>query len=372
MRERSLKIAQISTPHISTPPKGYGGSELVAGQIAEELTRRGHRVTLFATPDSTARVAELVSFPQVDQVSDFEHRELVHTAYAMQAAGEFDVVHNHCLSAGPALITLSPRPVVSTLHYVHPLVRAFPAHPYVAVSLKQRQLFPELNICAVVHNALDVNLFTFRQKKDDYLLFLGRFHPNKGPHLAIEVAKRLSRRLVLAAPPPPPDQEGYFREKIRPHLSELIDWIGPVEGQRKDDLLGNARCLLAPICWDEPFGLVFLEAMACGTPVITFRLGAAPEVVRHNETGYLVETVEEMVEAVAKLESIDPVACRHHVATNFTIGKMADGYLAVYRRLLRGKQEPTKSTLLQDGCGKLGEDAGRNFDPFFVPSDQRL
>jgi len=329
-----MRIAQISTPHIPTPPAGYGACERVAGQLVEGLVSRGHHVTLFAARGSTAPAQEIRTFARVADLPVFEHRELVHAALALREAGEFDVVHNHCLTAGPALSGLAGRPVVTTLHYAHPIARAFPEHSYVAVSENQRRLMPDLSFVGVVHNAADLSAHTFRASKGDYLLFLGRFHPNKGPHLAIEVADRLGERLIIAAPSPPPDQEEFFEAKVRPRLGGRIEWVGPVEGAEKDRLLGGARCLVAPICWDEPFGLVFVEAMASGTPVVTFRRGAAPEVVDHGRTGFVVDTLEEMVAAIPQVPELRPVDCRRHVEARFGVDRMVEGYLEVYQRLL--------------------------------------
>ena len=329
-----MRIAQISTPHIAAPPKGFGASELIAGLLAEELTRRGHHVTLFTTVDSPARVSEVAYFPEARGLEPFELRELLHIGRALEGAREFDIIHNHCLSAGPAFGKLAPVPFISTLHYLSPAVRAFPRCTYVAVSESQRRSLPDLNIAAVVHNAIDPSAYTLRLEKKSYLLFLGRFHPNKGVHLAIEVAKRRGEHLIIAALPPPDDQRDYFDSHIRPHLGGLIEWVGGVEGPVKDELLGHARCVLLPICWDEPFGLVYLEAMACGTPVLTFARGAAPEVVQHGRTGYVVRTLDEMIAALDRIQDIDPWECRRHVEAHFTVSRMADDYLSVYQTLI--------------------------------------
>jgi len=329
-----MRIAQISTPHIPTPPAGYGGCERIAGYLAEGLVRRGHQVTLFGAAGSTAPADEVRTFPRAAEPAEFDHRELTHVALSLREASRFDVIHNHCLTAGPALAGLVERPCLTTLHYVHPIVRAFPEHPYVAVSECQRRSLPELRFAGVVHNAVDPTAHTFRAVKGDYLLFLGRFHPNKGPHIAIEVARRLGERLIIAAPAPHPDQEPYFEEQVRPGLGGRIEWIGPVEGAEKDRLLGEARCVVLPVCWDEPFGLVYLEAMASGTPVVTFRRGAAPEVVAHGRTGYVVDTVEEMVAAVPLAAGLRPESCRRHVEVSFGVDRMVEDYLEVYRRLL--------------------------------------
>ncbi len=328
-----MRIAQISTPHIPTPPIAYGGSELVASHITEELVRRGHQVTLFATPDSQTS-ATLVSFPKVNEASSFDQRELVHVANAFRYAGDFDIIHNHCLSAGPALAQASPTPVASTLHYIHHILRFFPDHDYVAVSYSQRRLANNLRIRDVIHNAVDVNKFTFEQDKDDYLLFLGRFHSNKGAHIAIDVASRSGDRLLIAAPSPPPDQQDYFDRLIKPRLNGRIEYVGEIRGEIKAKLLAKAKALIFPLAWDEPFGLVLLEAMASGTPVIATNRGSVSEVVLHGKTGYIVNSVDEMIDAIENTGNIIPSNCRTHVEQNFSIDRMVDKYIALYHSLL--------------------------------------
>ena len=331
-----MRIAQISTPHLPTPPAGYGACERVAGHLVTGLVRRGHQVTLYAAAESTAPAHELRAFAQAAEPDHFDHRELTHVALALREAGQFDLVHNHCLTAGPALAGFVDRPCLSTLHYVHPIVRAFPEHPYVAVSDSQRRSLPELSFAGVVNNAVDLRSHTFQPAKGDYLLFLGRFHPNKGAHLAIDVARRLGERLVIAAPPPHLDQQAYFEEQVRPKLGGRVEWVGPVEDAEKDRLLGGARCVVLPICWEEPFGLVYLEAMASGTPVVTFNRGAALDVVAHGRTGFVVDTVEEMVAAIPRVGGLRPEVCRRHVERHFGVDQMVEGYLAIYDRLLTG------------------------------------
>ena len=330
-----MRIAQLSTPHLPTPPKGYGASELIASMITEELVRRGHEVTLFAHRDSVTS-AHLVHFPLVEEVQKFDYRELAHVSKALSLADRFDIVHNHCLFAGPAMASLLGLRCISTLHYTHPVLACFPEHPFVAVSYAQKAA-STLNVVGVVYNAVDLDRYYISPNKDDYLLFLGRFHPNKGADIAIEVAKRLGTRLLIAAPKPHPDQHAYFDEQIKPHLNEQIQYLGEVTGKRKSALLARAHCVLLPDRWDEPFGLVVLEAAASGTPVVATRKGAIPELVLEGVTGYLAEDVESMAEAVKKVGSINPSSCRAHVAAGFSIARMVDGYLVLYEKALQGK-----------------------------------
>jgi len=328
--ERSWRIAVVSTPHIKTPPSGFGGSEQVAGGLAQELARRGHHVTLFATADSHSP-GKLRYFPSAlpeGPYSDPGYREVIHLCHAL-ATESFDLVLNHCLKAVPALALYRDAPVLTTLHYHPPILDEFPSMRYVAVSQRQAALAGAagLNIVGVAYNGIDPSPFRPTAQKDDYLLWIGRFHAYKAPDLAIEVARRLGLRLLLAASPPPEDQRSYFEAQVRPRLGGPIEWVGGVEGEAKYRLFERARCTLCPLRWEEPFGLVMVESMAAGTPVIAFRRGAAPEIVAHGETGFIVDDVEGMAQAVRRVEAIDPMQCRRRVEDHFTAWAMAERYL---------------------------------------------
>jgi len=329
-----MKIAMISTPHIPSPPRGYGASELIAGTLAEGLHRRGHTVRLFACPGSSTSVDELHTFPETSYARTYEQRELIHVARALSESQDCDLIHNHCIGAGPAFSNFAAIPFMTTLHYLHPLVFAHPDAPYIAVSDHQRRTLSNVNVVARIHNGIDLRDFPLSRQRDDYLLFLGRFHPNKGADSAIDVAERLGRKLVIAAPAPPDDQRDWFEECIRPRLRGSIEWVGPVEGGQKAALIGRAAASLVPIRWDEPFGLVIIEAMACGTPPIVMRRGAAPEIVVDGVTGFLVDDVRQMIEAVERASTVNPDTCRRHVQENFSVEKMVDGYVRLFENYL--------------------------------------
>ncbi len=329
-----MRIAMISTPHVPTPPRGYGASELIAGLLAEGLCRRGHYVRLYASPESAARVDEIRSLSETGLARTFEQRELIHVAHAVREASDCDLIHNHCLTVGSAFAALARCPFVSTLHYLHPSITAFPSSPSVAVSDQQRAALAGLNVIGRVHNGVDLAAFPLSRQRDDYLLFLGRFHPSKGADLAIEVARRAGRRLIIAAPSPPDDQRDWFDREVRPGLGGPIEWVGPVEGERRATLLGQATATLVPLRWEEPFGLVMAEAMACGTPPIAMRRGAAPEIIVDGVTGYLVDDVPGMVAAIDRASEIDPLDCRRHVEAHFSVDRMVDQYVALYRDYL--------------------------------------
>ena len=353
LRQR-LRIAQIAPPHKAIPPEGYGGSELVAGNLTEELVRRGHEVTLFAHPDSTT-TARLVAFPEAAGITDFDRHELVHAAraleHAVEHAADFDIVHNHCLSVGPALAALAGSagaPVVSTLHYQHTITPAFPEHPYVAISRSQRALAKALNVVAVVYNGIDCARFplTEHERRSRYLLYMGRMDARKGTDIAIQVARLLDAELVLAGPPPDQDQVPFYEEHVQPWIGGRITYVGEAKGRRKIELLTRARCVLVPSRWNEPFGLVACEAMACGTPVVASTRGALPELVADGETGYLAATPQEMAAGVERAGAINPHRCRRHVEEHFSAASMAEGYLAVYDALLSGADVPTRTNAM--------------------------
>ena len=327
---------------MAIPPIGYGGSELVAGNLTEELVRCGHEVTLFAHPDSTTS-ARLVAFPEAASIGDFDRHELVHAARALEHAEDFDIIHNHCLSVGPALaaVGVAGRPVVvSTLHYQHTIAPAFPEHRYIAISRSQRALAKALNVVGVVYNGIDCVRFPVTERKSSYLLYMGRMDARKGTDIAIQVARLLNAELILAGPPPAQDQVPFYEERVRPAFGGRITYVGEAKGRRKVELLAGARCVLVPSRWNEPFGLVACEAMVCGTPVIASTRGALPELIEDGETGFLAATPEEMAAAVEHASSIDPHRCRRHVEEHFSAASMAEGYLAVYDALLGGISVP--------------------------------
>lgn len=343
-----MRIALLSPPWIPVPPSGYGGIEWVVSLLAEELVARGHDVTLFATGDSKT-TAELRFVFDVGPVAQM-HQALPysmhvgaayrHIAAEARAGRPYDVVHDHtawlALSFGPLIRC----PLVHTLHGAaveqeREFFRGVRDHAtFVAVSGYQTKSFSEVDVSAVVPNAVDVASFPFQAAKEDYLLCLGRIARDKAQGLAIEVAKRVGMPIVLAGKVDPGVDTEYFEEAVRPHIDgQLVRFEGEVPDHRKRELFAGARALLFPIQWDEPFGLVMIEAMACGTPVIATPFGAVPEVVDDGVTGFVVRDVDEMVRAVARLDEISPAACRAHVEARFSPSVMTDGYERVYEQV---------------------------------------
>ncbi len=341
-----MRILQLAPLWESVPPPAYGGTEAVVGLLTEELVAQGHDVTLAASGDSTTTAHHLATYHRslrrADDLRDRNPYDWAHTALALREAGDFDVVHNHAGELAMAMSLLTKTPMLTTMHCLTTPDTRFVWDRYEGGfnTISKSQQPPALNpraharFMGHVYNAIDVESFPFQAVKGDDLLFLSRMAPEKGPEAAIEVAKRLGRRLIMAGKVDNYDRK-YFDESVR-HLidGDQIIFFGEADAEQKRELYRNAHCLLMPLMWEEPFGLVMPEAMACGTPVVAFRRGSAEELIRHGRSGYIVDTVDEMVEAVQQIGLIDPAACREHVRTHFSREIMAAQYLRVYEELL--------------------------------------
>jgi glycosyltransferase involved in cell wall biosynthesis len=337
-----MRIAIIAPLEMRVPPVAYGGTELVVSLLTEELVRRGHDVTLFASGDAVTN-ARLVSVcPRFLRGSgrDAGILNMLNVVTCLEQATHFDIIHNHTFPEGLAMAGLVRTPVLSTLHggLTDDQLVLFEHYKgwYNTISFSQKELLPpKERFAGVVYNAIDCASYPFNSgRRDDYLLFLSRMSIEKGPHVAIDVARRLRARLILAGNVHAVD-ERYFRSQVLPHVDgDQIQYVGEADYHRKRELMAGAWCLLAPITWPEPFGLFMAEAMACGTPVVAFNRGAAPEVVRHGVTGYVVDTLDDMVEAVQRVHDIDPKRCREHVEHHFDVPRMVDQYVAVYQQVM--------------------------------------
>lgn len=326
---------------------GYGGTERVVSYLTEELVRCGHRVTLFASGDSRtdARLVPVAARPLRARGvrADQAHVELLRELDLVFArAEEFDLIHCHVDYEAFSRARLSRTPTLHTLHgrldlpHLAAIYREFDETPLVSISQAQRTaLAPlEVNWMSTVHHGLPLALYPYSPVVGDYLLFLGRISPEKRPDLAIEVAKRAGIRLKIAAKVDAADRE-YFARVIRAAMDHpLIEFLGEVDQPTKLPLLRGARALIFPIDWPEPFGLVMIEAMACGTPVVARPLASVPEVVVDGHTGFLATSVDELVEAVREVGRLDRAECRRHVEQRFSVQQMATRYEAIYRRLV--------------------------------------
>jgi glycosyltransferase involved in cell wall biosynthesis len=343
-----MRIAQISPLAESVPPKLYGGTERIVSYLTEELVREGHDVTLFASGDSRT-AAELVRCSNTALRLDPTVREtlpyhLVMLDQVFRSADEFDVLHFHIDLLHYPLARFSGHPILTTLHGrldlpdLWPFYRAFPELPLVSISDAQRAPMPPVNWVGTVYHGLPRDLLPFnRQPKDGgYLAFLGRISPEKRPDRAIEIANRTGMLLKIAAKIDKADQ-AYWTETISPlvNSSPNVEFVGEIGEDQKSAFLGNAYALLFPIDWPEPFGLVMIEAMACGTPVIAFRAGSVQEVVAEGKSGFVVDAVEDAVRAVRQVAFLDRADVRACFEDRFTAERMANDYLAIYRRLLK-------------------------------------
>jgi glycosyltransferase involved in cell wall biosynthesis len=340
-----MKIAQISPLYESVPPRGYGGTERVVSYLTEELVRQGHEVTLFASGDSKTS-AKLFPISQRSLRLDQNCVDpmILHTLLVekiFEHASGFDIIHSHIDYLIYPMARKSPAaPVLSTLHgrldlpHYIPLYKEFPDMPVISISDAQRKPLPWINWQATVHHGLPKNLYSFREQRGGYLAFVGRMSPEKRVDLAVEIAIKSGMSLKIAAKVDKNDRE-YF-ESIRHVLDHpLVDFIGEIPEDHKNDFIGNAAALVFPIDWPEPFGLVMIEALACGTPVIARRCGSVPEIIEHGKTGFIVDMVDEAVEAVRQIPAISRRQCREAFEARFTNELMAKNYLSVYHQYLK-------------------------------------
>jgi glycosyltransferase involved in cell wall biosynthesis len=346
-----MRIAQVAPLYESVPPRLYGGTERVVSYLTEELVRLGHEVTLFASGDSDTSAKLVAACPRALWRDAGCRETLPHHVRLLELVfrdvSRFDVLHFHCDYLHFPLLRRHPCPGVTTLHGrlhvpdLRALFEEYAEAPLVSISDDQRRPLPGANWQATVYHGLPRDLHTYRDRPGDYLAFLGRLSPEKRVDRAIDIARRAGMRLKIAAKIYP-EERAYFQETVEPLLRASRPWVeflGEVGGRDKDELLGNARALLFPIDWPEPFGLVMIEALACGTPVVAWRQGSVPEVIADGVTGFVVDGVEEAVRAVGRVGGLSRRDCRLAFEERFDAARMAQGYLAVYRRLARGDEE---------------------------------
>jgi glycosyltransferase involved in cell wall biosynthesis len=333
-----MKVAVLSSVAWRTPPRHYGPWEQVASNIAEGLVKRGVEVTLFATGDSiTAGKLESICEQgfEENRNQDYKVLECLHISNLMEKAGEFGLIHNNFDFLPLTYSGLIKTPLITTIHgfssqKIIPVFKKYNSiGNYVSISNADRSA--ELDYIATVYNGLNIHDFDFVALPDDYLLYFGRIHHDKGTAEAIEIAKRSKRKLLIAGII---QDENYFKEKIEPELNDQIQYIGHAGPEKRNELLGKASALLHPINFNEPFGMSVAEAMLCGTPVIAFNKGSMPELIQHEKTGFLVNTIDEAVNAVSALKNIVRNDCRDWAASQFSSDKMVDDYYKLYQQIL--------------------------------------
>ena len=337
-----MNIGLICPVWFPVPPEAYGGTERVVALLADGLVDAGHDVTLFASGESQTR-ARLESFFHTAPSEWIGHTywEMQHMIFALHRSGDFDVLHDHTGLLGLALGGLLDVPFCHTVHgpldgqpgrMYEDVVSLVPRAKLISISLNQRRPKPNLPWIANCPNALDLSVYPFRRSGGDYLLFLGRMSPDKGAHRALAVALETGLPLKIAAKCREPLEIRYFDEFIRPHLGGSIEYVGEVGHADKVELLMGARALISPIDWEEPFGLMMIEAMACGTPVLSTRRGAAPEIIEHGRTGILVDNYREMEDpaVLEQADNLDPAALRREVEERFSPEHMVAEYVAAY------------------------------------------
>jgi glycosyltransferase involved in cell wall biosynthesis len=336
-----LRIAVLSPVWFPVPPPGYGGIEWVVSLLADGLVDAGHDVTLFASGDShtKAHLSSAFATAPSHQIGQ-TFWELKHALSCLERAGDFDVINDHTGLLGLALGGLVDTPVVHTVHgplsgepglLYDAVLRTVPDAALISLSMNQRAPRPDFPWIANCPNALDLSVYPVKPHTGDYLLFVGRMSTDKGCHRAIAVATEAGLPLKIAGKNREPDEQAYFREFVEPHLNDRIQYLGEVNHGQKVELLQDARATLFPIEWEEPFGLVMIESMACGTPVIATRWGAVPEVIDDGRSGIIVGHYREMADALERADALDPLECRRYAEERFSPERMVEDYLEAYR-----------------------------------------
>jgi len=344
-----MRIAQIAPLWIPVPPVTYGGTELVVSWLCDELVRRGHQVTLFASGDSRTKAKLVPIWPRSLWQAKLRTPHAVFSLLyerLLSLQDEFDIIHDHCEFYTTAYSRFLKVPIVTTLH--HPLseesiilYKKFPNINFVAISKNQKKSAPGINIVRTIYNGLPVEKYEFNPSPKNYLLWLSKIMPEKGLAEAIDIAKLNGEKLIISGNIPP--QYGdYFDFRIKPLIDgKNIQFVGAADFSKKVELLKNAKAFIFPVQRPEPFGLVVIEAMACGTPVIAFREGSMPELIEDGKTGFLVNSVEEACRALKKIGNISREYCREHVKKNFNLHRMVNRYEKLYKKIVAKHEKET-------------------------------
>lgn len=343
-----MRIAQVAPLWERVPPPTYGGIELIVSLLTEELVKRGHEVTLFASGDSLTSAKLVAVHPRAlrldSTIKEPAVYELLNLASVYEKAPEFDIIHSH---VGLGMIPYSNFLKTPTVHTLHGIFTADnqkvfeygKTQPYISISNSQRETKLGLNYLATIYNGINVSSYKFYPQPiyPPYLAFLGRLSPEKGVHLAIKIAQETGYPLKIAGKVDNVDK-AYFQELVKPHIDgEQIEYLGEANHIQKNTIMGNAIATLFPITWREPFGLVMIESMASGTPVVAMHLGATEEVIVDGKTGFLCDNIQECIYAIDKIETLNRYSCRQYVENNFSYQKMTDSYEAVYQNIITAK-----------------------------------
>ena len=336
----------VAPPWFKMPPGAYGGIEWMLYWLVEGLSARSHEIVLVSVGESETSAEFIQTYREApsDRLGQ-PFPEVVHAAAvgrALRDAG-VDLVHDNSL-AGPLLAFGRQVPTIVTAHgpvdgeVGHYYRLLSPVVTMVAISDAQRRIAPDLSWAGTVYNSIPVEEYPIREVKEDFAVWLGRIHPEKAPHLAIDAAREAGIPLVLAGKCAEPLERQYFETEIAPRLGPGVQWTGVADTERKKDLLSRASCFIFPIRWEEPFGIVMVEAMACGTPVVALRAGSVPEVVVDGVTGFVCDLPEELPAAIGKVRDIDPAACRARVSEKFSVDAMVSGYERIYLTAVEGRR----------------------------------
>ncbi|VAW50082.1 Glycosyltransferase [hydrothermal vent metagenome] len=368
-----MKIAMLSPISWRTPPRHYGPWENIVSLLTEQLVAMGIEVTLFASSDSitAGKLISVCEHPYSEDPSiDPKVWECLHIAELFKHADEFDLIHNHYDFLPLTYSDTVQTPILTTIHgfssdAILPVYKKYNDNTYY-VAISDADKSTQLDYINTIHHGIDLNQFSYQQNAEDYLLFLGRIHPDKGVHDAIEVASKTGKRLIIAGII---QDENYFKQQVEPHIDgNNVEYIGSVGPQKRQEIMGGALAMLHLIHFDEPFGLSVVESMACGTPVIAYNRGSMPELIQHGRTGFIVDDIASATQAVNEINKLNRKTCRQHIEQHFTCQRMAHAYVETYHKILQARENYRPWGHYQN----LLEDENHKVKKLIVNSGERL